>query len=134
LKLGSSIYQGQTSEDTSRSIYGVYWNFGLTEKLYLLGELDLVDSRTKDKPLPKSTVSYGKVGYEIFKGFDLYALAEQRDFDIGKGGPDYQSGGFGFQWSPRPHFILTSQWHEIRANSSGTGRSSSGWFVFQYAI
>jgi hypothetical protein len=133
-KLGSSTFFGRGEDESRRSIYGPYWNFGITEKLYFLGEWDFVESWSDGEKRPDASVAYAKMGYEIFKGFDFYILGEERDGDLGKKGKDHQSGGFGIQWSPRPHFIVTTQWQELKGRPNGSGRSSSGWMVLQYAI
>lgn len=133
-KVGLSYFYGNSSDDVGRELFGIFWALGFTEQLYWLGEYDLTRTAPEDVELSEGFASYNRVGYEIYKGFDLYLVHQAKKSDNDSSKLDVQRFGPGLQWSPRPHWILTAQWEKVTRYTVSSKAYDSAWFVFQYAI
>ncbi len=133
-KIGASYFLGKTTEDVGREIYGPYWAFGFTEHLYWIGEFDLVRTAPESGGITEGWLNYNRVGYELVKGLDVYAVQQARKSDRNQEKLDAEAYGLGLQWSPRPHWIFTGQWQKQSAPARSSSVSDSAYFIFQYYI
>ncbi len=133
-KVGVSYFLGKTTADVGRELVGPYWALGLTEKLYWLGEWDLVRIAPVAGGIVEGWVDYNKLGYELMKGLDVYLVQQAQKSDHTKEKIDTQSGGLGVQWSPRPHWIFSGQWQKVSAPARSNTLTDSAYFIFQYYI
>ncbi|RYZ69002.1 MAG: hypothetical protein EOP09_08480, partial [Proteobacteria bacterium] len=80
-KVGASFFTGETDADVKRTIFGPNWSLGWKKFAYWLGEFDFlqIDPEVGKKTL--GYVSFNKVGYEIFRGADLYFMHELKKND-----------------------------------------------------
>lgn len=106
-RLGASYWYGD-SEVSRRQIFGLHAVLGFTEKLYALTEVDyqMLFPQTGSKSSSRGMYHFGKLGYEIFKGFHLQAVEEQSKGDLDVDSSAVQSYGVGFLFYPRPHFEI----------------------------
>lgn len=134
-RVGGSFYQGTSSEKTVKRMFGPNWTLSYDKSWYWLGELDILQLRPKIGADSSGFVSFNQIGYELFKGLDLYARHESRQNDFDSEYIDFVNYGPGMQWIPRPHFILTGQWmKQVRPSADKPRTIDSAYFVVQYAI
>jgi hypothetical protein len=133
-RAGFSYFLGRTDANVGRELYGPYWALGLTEDLYWLGEVDWVRTAPRGSPIIEGWASYNRLGHQIVKGLDMYVLHQSRKNDRRKDTVDLQSYGAGAQWSPRPHWILSTQWEKQKRPVIAKKTIDSAWFIVQYAI
>jgi hypothetical protein len=134
-RIGGSFFQGTSSEDTSKRIYGPNWALSYDKTWYWLGEADLVQIKPKGSEDSSGFVTYNRIGYELFKGFDVYGIHELKKNDFDAKYLDFVGYGPGFQWSPRPHFIFSGQWEkQLRPSANKPRTIDYAYFIAQYSI
>ncbi len=133
-KVGLSYFYGETTDNVGRELYGIFWALGLNEDLYWLGEFDWTRTAPKNVALTEGFASYNRVGYQVYKGIDLYLFHQAKKSDTDASKLDVQRIGPGAQWSPRPHWIFTAQWEKVTRYTVSSKAYDSAWFIFQYAI
>ncbi|MBC7659335.1 MAG: hypothetical protein H7249_06475 [Chitinophagaceae bacterium] len=135
-KMGLSFFRGKsTSDHTEKTVFGPNWALGWKKLAYWLGEFDILKLKPETSVGTTGFVSFNKVGYEIFRGADIYLVHETKKADNSSKYLDFIGYGPGFQWSPRPHFIFTGQWQkQLRPSDNKPRTIDSAYFVAQYAI
>lgn len=134
-RIGGSFYQGKTSDEIEKRVFGPNWSLSYDKTWYWLGELDILQLKPKTGASSSGVVSFNKIGFEIFRGADLYAMHELKKTEFDAKDIDFIAYGPGFQWSPRPHFILTGQWQkQLRPSAEKPRTIDSAYFIAQYAI
>lgn len=134
-RIGASFYQARSSDRIEKRVFGPNWTLTYAKALYWMGEADLLQLNPPIGEDSSGYVTYNRVGYEIFKGFDLYGVHELKKNDFDAKFLDFIAYGPGMQWSPRPHFIFTGQWQkQLRPSANKPRTIDSAYFIVQYAI
>ncbi|MCX6131939.1 MAG: hypothetical protein NTX25_23145 [Proteobacteria bacterium] len=132
VRAGFSYFAAQGTDDTEREIFGPNLAWGVTEKAYLLAELDWVRVAPPAAPLIEGYVSYARAGYEVFKGLDLTMTHELKKTDRRDSEYSFIGYGPGLLWSPRPHISLSGQWQKQQRPSSSKSVIDNAWLVMNY--
>lgn len=131
-RLGASYWYGE-SETQRRQIFGLHAVLGFTEKLYALTEVDYVK---RDPVTNKSFVAgvnhFGKIGYEIYKGFHLQAVEEQSKGDLELDATAFNSYGLGFLFYPRPHFEIEALFSKRHSFSGASVTEDYDYLMLHY--
>lgn len=134
-RFGGSFYQGRTTDETDKRVFGPNWTLSYNKTWYWLGEADILQLKPRGGEDTSGFVSYNKIGYEVFRGADVFAVHELKKNDFDAKYFDFIGYGPGFQWSPRPHFIFTGQWQkQLRPSANKPRTIDSAYLVVQYAI
>lgn len=110
-KVGVNYLYGEQG-DTERHLVGAFGITPITEKSYVLYELDYQSSENKFSGSSRSVVGHFRLGYEAFKGFKAYTLYDQIEV-LGRNDSSTMAPGLGFQWLPFPHLELQVEWQSI---------------------
>lgn len=115
-KIGWSVFFG-TENSTKRELMGPFALIGFNAKAYLLAEFDFQWTQPSGSAHTQGLVSYERLGYEIFQGFQIYLTEQTSIYDFGGNynaatvNPMYGLAanrfygvGPGVSWYPRPHF------------------------------
>lgn len=92
----------------NRDAVGPYALIGISPKAYLLSEVyyqskSAVESDDPSTPDHKELISTTRLGYDLWKGFQLFEIFESADGIKGDYTPRQRAYGAGIQWIPRPH-------------------------------
>jgi hypothetical protein len=117
-KIGLSGFFG-TQNSNNRELTGPYALLGFTKHFYFLGEADLQFTQPVGANSTKGLATFERLGYEIFQGFQIYALEQTYVYDFGGNfdpttiNPMYGimsnrlvGVGPGIYWYPKPHFYF----------------------------
>jgi len=104
----------------NRHLAGLSGTAALTEKMYLMYELDYENKQDGASGAnTESVLGHFRYGYEAFKGFRGYALYDYQD--VVGASTRFTAPGFGFQWLPYPHFELQAEYQAGRFEGSEVG-------------
>ncbi|WP_141734794.1 hypothetical protein [Oligoflexus tunisiensis] len=131
IRLGASYFAGRATDETNREIFGPHFTWGVTKRIFLLGEYDWVRLAPKTGELIEGYVTYTQAGIEVVRGLDLTIMHEMKKNDRQEKKIAFQGYGPGLRWQPRPHFILTGQWQKQRTPQYAK-LVDSAWLVMQY--
>lgn len=106
-RIGVSAWRGK-SQTQERSLMSAHGMLGFTERFYFLGEAALQHRQPAQHlaPLEKGIFQFGRLGYELFKGFHLLAVEDFSQARLSKPNTLTIQLGAGVLWYPRPHFEL----------------------------
>jgi len=125
-KLSAHALYGETQAG-NRQLAGVSGTAALTEKMYLMYELDYENKKDDASGAnTESVLSHLRYGYEAFKGFKGYALYDYQD--VVGASQRFTAPGLGFQWLPYPHFELQAEYQAGRFEGGDT--SHFGFLMF----
>jgi len=105
--IGLSHLHGK-SNVWERDAFGPFIMIGFSPKSYLLSEVyyqkkKAVESDDASTPDHAGIITTSKVGYDLFRGFQLFASYESADSSQGDYVAKQRSYGPGLQWIPIPH-------------------------------
>lgn len=103
-RLGISVFSGgQSSFD--KTVFGPYWTWSLTKKLFLNSEFFYQNKRFKNPSnTEKGYATFHRLGYEAHKGIIPFIQMDRSYLDDSDRTSQFDSYGVGFQWLPYPHF------------------------------
>ncbi len=138
-KLGLSYFQGMRTEtEASRRIVGPWLISGITEKAFVMLETDYVQTyanKTLSGTPTNGVVGYGKQGYEVVKGLNLYITQDISKRDLDKDDMDFEAYGPGVQWMPRPHLEVNGAAQKQRTPAvSGKKWTDFAYMMFHYYL
>ncbi len=131
-KLGVSFLYGST-DAYHRILSGAFGVLKLTPKLYLLSEWDWqskVDKVTNIEA--RGFVDYNELGFEAYKGVNLYILQEESYLDLNTLSSRDDSFGGGFKFYPRPHLEIQAEYRKERDMRKFTSYFDSGYLTGHY--
>ncbi|MBC7691395.1 MAG: hypothetical protein H7222_06460 [Methylotenera sp.] len=107
-KLGFSNFYGRQStqpgqKNDKREVVGPYLLLGITDKFYVLSELDYQRRYTANT---NGLLTYTQVGYEIIKGLHFYGIQELSRLDFAQSQSLKNAYTVGTRFFPRPHLDL----------------------------
>ncbi len=109
-KIGLSIYSGRQSTGATRSVFGPFGILGISERAFLMGELDFQSRDVVTGGVVtgerSSIAQYFRANYEFIRGMHIY-LAQQY-LKANSEDPKTAEMGYGpgLQIFPRPHFEI----------------------------
>ncbi len=113
-KVGASFLFAN-ADAYKRYLIGVFEVLKLSEKFYLLGEIDWQSKIAKDTGIEaRGPALVHELGYAVFKGFDIYALEQESYLDLNSVDSRHDSYGVGLHFFPRPHFELQLEFRKER--------------------
>lgn len=120
-RVGVSYYRGE-SDVARRQLAGPYAMLGLTERLYVLSEIDWqwISDKSRDDE-QRGFVTYARVGYEAYKGVIPYVLHEFNALNENAWSNRTDGFGVGLQWLPRPHLEANVLFQKRRTPSLAAG-------------
>jgi hypothetical protein len=112
-QLGFSILYGKGSI-WERDAHGVFALLSLGKKGFFESEFDVQSRKAVDRtdaslPANKAYVSFNRLLWELFKGFQIFATLEAMNPESNGYLKRQRSYGPGFQWFPRPHLEFTAK-------------------------
>ena len=129
-KVAANYWSG-AGQHFSRTISGLWSVLGFTKKFYLVSEVDL-QSKSVTGVNTRSFVSYNKLGYTIFKGFDAIFVSEHLHADLSDHSTITNRNGPGFQFYPVPHLEFTGVWSKQVATAAGALGEDYAWILLHY--
>jgi len=134
-RIGVSVWNGE-SERQKRWLGSVHGILGFTEHIYYLTEWTWQSRRTKGSGGDRETgiFQYGRIGYEVLKGFHLLALQDLRKSNLSNPTTQQYSFGLGLLWYPRPHFELELNFHQRKNQLRGGGFEDYGSLMAHYYL
>lgn len=113
-KLGLSGYR-LTDADEWRTALSLWGTLGLSERLFLRSELNIISLKPKsDQSSTQSWLTSQVLGYEVYKGIIPYLVGEWEQSEIGTTTHITQVAGLGLQWFPRPHIEAKLEYQKRR--------------------
>ncbi len=131
LRVGGSYFAARATDNTNREIFGPNFTWGVSKRIYLMGEYDWVRVAPATGELIEGYVSYTRAGVEVIKGLDLTLSHESKKSDRSEKEIAFQGYGPGLMWAPRPHLILTGEWQKQKKPQFDKW-TDSAWLVMQY--
>lgn len=120
-RIGVSAYRGE-NDALARHQAGPFAMLGLTERLFLLSELDWQWTRAKATETEnRGFVSYNRLGYEVYKGLIPYLVHEFKSLADRNWAGRTDAWGIGAQWLPRPHWEINGAFSKRRTPSMAEG-------------
>lgn len=103
-RVGLSGYTGGPSE-YNRAVVGPYWTWSFSKNVFLDSELFYQQKKIKaDSSTQNGYATFQRIGWELAKGFALFAQFDRSFLNTADQSTQYDSYGPGFQWLPYPHF------------------------------
>jgi hypothetical protein len=113
-KIGASFLYAN-SDVYKRSLFGIYEVLKLSEKFYFLGEVDWQSKVARDTGIEaRGPVLVHQLGYEAFKGLNIYLLQQESYLDLNSARTRDESYGSGVRFYPRPHFEFQVEYRKER--------------------
>ncbi len=131
-KVAMNYWRGQ-SDGFDRDLYGTWMILGFSPRLYWVNELDWQDKKNSSTTT-HSFVTYNKLGYTLFKGFDALIVGEYQKGDVSDTSTEVNRYGVGFQFYPRPHFEFTGTWTKQNSLALAGQEADYAWFILHYYL
>ena len=112
-KLGFNYLYGEALT-SRRHLLGAFGIKPLTEKSYILYELDYEDGKANFQSSGlRKIINHTRIGYEFFKGFKSYTLFDYQK-SISVADTQVTAPGIGLQWLPFPHFEVQIEYQAMK--------------------
>lgn len=131
-KLAANYWTG-TAPGSSRNITGFWGVFGFTKRLYWLSEVDLQNQKLAGAKT-QSFVSYQRLGYTLFKGFDLIWISEHLHSNLSVDNSITNRNGPGIQFYPLPHLELSAAFTKQESLAAHPKGDNYAWILFHYYL
>lgn len=126
-KIGLGALYGE-SPDSNRLLLGSFGITSLTEKSYLIYEVDYESEKVSlESSRTGQWLSHLRLGYEVLKGLRAYAIYDFRQTES-QSDSRMVAPGLGFQWLPMPHIELQMEYQAMRFKSQAV--THFGFFLF----
>lgn len=129
-KVAANYWSGRATA-FKRSIAGVWGVLGFTKRFYLNTEADWQEQNNSGS-VTRSFVSYNKLGYTLFKGFDLLFLSEHLHSDLKQHGTIINRHGPGVQFYPLTHFEIAGAWTKQKSEALNAREEDYAWLLLHY--
>ncbi len=131
-KVGVSFLYGN-ADAYHRILSGFFGVLKLTPKLYLLTEWDWQSKVARVGNIEaRGFADYNELGFEAYKGVNLYLLEEESYLDLNTLSSRDDSFGGGFKFYPRPHFEFQAEYRKERNMRAFNDYSDSAFLTGHY--
>lgn len=132
-KIAVNVYHGKNSS-SDRWLAGVWGIFSLSEKVFLLSELDhqwFTDLRT-NQASTRGGVSYQRLGYEVWQGVQVYATHQLSYLSFDSVLSRTDAFGPGVDFFPREKFEVRAEYLKQRTMARGPDYFDFAWLLLHY--
>ncbi len=134
-RVGVSLWRGK-SDTHRRLVASLHGILGFTERFYLLSEgaVQLKQSLNPGGAEETGIYHFGRLGYELFKGFHVLALEDFAETNRSNPSSFTISYGGGLLWYPRPHFELELTYSQRKALQVSREFEDYAFLMFHYYL
>lgn len=134
-RAGLNLWRGKSATQ-KRWIVGAHGMMGFTEKLYFLGEAELQFKRnaTPAAAEEKGLFHFGRLGYELFKGFHLLGVEDFSKTNLNVANTFTMQVGGGALWYPRPHLEFELVFMQKKALLVSSEWEDSAYLMLHYYL
>jgi hypothetical protein len=134
-KLAFNIYQGKNSRG-GRWLAGLWGIFSLSEKFFLLSEIDhqwsnAIASRTTSAE-KRGIASYQRLGYQVAQGLQIYAVHQLSYLDFDSVLSRQDAFGPGIDLFPMEHLEIRAEFLKQRMMSRSPDYFDAAWLLAHY--
>lgn len=134
-RVGLNLWRGK-SDTHRRLLVGAHGILGFTEKLYFMGEgaVQVKQALLPSAPEETGIFHFGRLGYELFKGFHLLAVEDIAETNRSNPSSLTMSYGGGLLWYPRPHFEFELLYTQRKALQVSREFEDYAYLMFHYYL
>ncbi len=131
-KLGVSLLYGN-ADAYHRILAGFFGVMKISTNLYLLTEWDWQSKVDRLSNIEaRGFVAYNELGFEAYKGINLYFVQEEAYLDLNALSTRVDSFGLGFKFYPRPHLEIQAEYRKERDMRKFSNYYDTGFLIGHY--